>query len=403
MLIMNYKAIVRNITITTALFAGVTLNSVATADAEVSFVDIPNTFTNETLENSKLFIPDGNGPFPAVVIMHGSGGLWSNNNVNSGVMTTHFEEWGTRLQMNGYVALFIDSYTPRGVVEFHERRPAQDPAIDDAACSNRHVRPQDAYSALEWLQDQSYIIDNRVALMGFSQGGESTLVSVTDETIPQMQNDWTVRRLNWDDTVTNIVADAPYTVPDGQGFKTAVAYYPGCGFYNYFGQSSVAAANRYMPSCPTFVLHGTEDGLYSKNLYPEVLRDKSMMHAVQLNQADTTYPWTDMQNNHLTGTNPLWHQTYNNVGHSFDELDNNDVEYPTKLEAIDDVMTWLNFYLKDGGVVNSAVGDWLNFEGTSNTPGVPDGLTVTQPGRRTSGLLLPAVQNVRSSTRTSRR
>lgn len=330
--------------------------AVANPGPDVTFVDVPNTFTNETLEDSKLFIPAGTGPFPAVIVMHGSGGLWQNNNVNGGVMSGHFEEWGTRLQMNGYVALFIDSYTARGVVEFVEKRPAQDPSKDDAVCSNRLVRPSDAYSALEYLRDLDYVIDNRVGIMGFSQGGESTLASVVDESLINAKT-WEKRRLNWDNTKTLVPEDAPYTVPANQGFRTAVAYYPGCGFYAYFGAESGTGANMYMPYCPTYVIHGNEDGLYSGNLYPEKLKAKSAAHATLLNRPDTTYPWDDGQGGNETGINPLYHKLYNGVGHSFDELQANHPDYNTKLEAIDSVMIWLDFYLKPQG---PAPADWLD-------------------------------------------
>lgn len=330
--------------------------------ASVSLVSVDHSFTVETLENSKLFVPDGAGPFPAVVVMHGSGGLWKNDNALGGVMNDHFEEWGTRFQDAGYVALFIDSYTVRGVVEFANRRPAADPNLSDALCSNRHVRPLDAYSALDYLRAQPNVIDDRVALMGFSQGAESVLVAVTDESVSAMQAQWEVRYLNLDTTITNQPVPAPYTVPNGTGFRTAVAYYPGCGFYNYFGQSSVAAANRYMPSVPTFVLHGTDDSLYSDDLYPLVLRDKANLHAQAINEPVTIYPWPNGMGGNQSGVNPFWHQTYANVGHSFSELEPLEAGYDQKLAAIDDVMLWLEFYLEQNGIPDSSVEDWRLLE-----------------------------------------
>lgn len=340
----------------------------------ISFVDIPNLYTNETLENSKLFVPDGPGPFPAVIVMHGSGGLWKNNNPNSGDMNTHFEEWGTRLALAGYTALFIDSYTPRGIVEFAGRRPAENPALDDAICSTRHVRPTDAFSALAWLRDQDNIIDNRIALMGFSHGAESALVTVTDETIPQMQDDWTVRYQPLVGEIYNKDADPPMTVPDQEGFRTVVAYYPGCGFYNYFGKASEATAMRYMPHCPAFVLHGENDFLIDDENYHEALRDKSLLHAMLLNEPETVYPWNDGAE---SGINPLWHETYDHVGHSFSELDADDEHYDQKLKAIDDVMTWLEFYMKSDGVVDAGVGDWLDYGSVGGS--LSPGLTVQSP------------------------
>jgi poly(3-hydroxybutyrate) depolymerase len=52
--------------------------------------------------------PDGAGPFPAVVLLHGCGGNWRG-------MDTR---WGARFVRWGYVALSIDSYGPRGIKMF---------------------------------------------------------------------------------------------------------------------------------------------------------------------------------------------------------------------------------------------------------------------------------------------
>jgi dienelactone hydrolase len=335
------------------------LNLLAAPAASVQLVSIDNEFSTTTLSQNKLFTPAGNGPFPAVIVMHGSGGLWANDNPGPGIMNDHFEEWGVRFQDAGYVALFIDSYTPRGIVEFASRRPAQDPSVDDAICSTRHVRPTDAYTALHYLQQMPNIIDDRVALMGFSHGAESTLVSITDETIPAMQNQWLVRRLNLDTTVTNVPVDPPYTVPDAQGFRCAVAYYPGCGFFNYFGSASSTAAERYMPHCPTLLMHGSTDPLYIDNLYPNAFTAKSLNHATLINQPPTVYPWDDGMGGNLSGINPIWQVVYPGVGHSFSELEPGDPDHDQKLEAIDDTMQWLGFYLAP---LNSSVGAWSELE-----------------------------------------
>jgi len=47
--------------------------------------------------------PDGEGPFPAVVLLHTCGGLQQ-----------HVLEWAQRLRAHEYVALVLDSFTPRG-------------------------------------------------------------------------------------------------------------------------------------------------------------------------------------------------------------------------------------------------------------------------------------------------
>src|SRR5215475_2406356 len=48
--------------------------------------------------------PEGAGPFPAVVLMHGCGGISPSNH-----------EWSRWFRDEGYVALLVDSWTPRKV------------------------------------------------------------------------------------------------------------------------------------------------------------------------------------------------------------------------------------------------------------------------------------------------
>ena len=72
------------------------------------------SFTNQQgiVILGKLFKPAGAGPFPAVVMMHGCSGIYSNSNPTSGVASIN-REWGDRLVAAGYVALLVDSFTPR--------------------------------------------------------------------------------------------------------------------------------------------------------------------------------------------------------------------------------------------------------------------------------------------------
>src|SRR5262245_9846828 len=58
-----------------------------------------------------LFRPEGAGPFPAVVGLHGCGGL-SNNRFP---LLTRYRDWGQRLSKAGFVVIFPDSYGSRGM------------------------------------------------------------------------------------------------------------------------------------------------------------------------------------------------------------------------------------------------------------------------------------------------
>ena len=60
-----------------------------------------------------LFRPRGKGPFPAVVLLHGCGGLFKAG--TAGEIVARDREWALRLQELGYVAILPDSFNPRGV------------------------------------------------------------------------------------------------------------------------------------------------------------------------------------------------------------------------------------------------------------------------------------------------
>jgi dienelactone hydrolase len=108
--------------------------------------------------SGELFKPDGAGPFPAVVVLHGCGGL--------GV---HDQAWAQRLNRWGYVAFVIDSFGPRGVL---------------SVCGTPDVPPglraHDAFSAASWLRAQRFVDGARIGVIGFSHGGSTVMQTVLE-------------------------------------------------------------------------------------------------------------------------------------------------------------------------------------------------------------------------------
>lgn len=171
----------------------------------------------------KLFKPAGAGPFPAVVMMHGCSGAYSFSDPAKGVASL-YREWGDRLVMQGYVALLVDSFTPRNT---------QNQCGNGAnGVSEINARPFDAYAALGHLSSLPYVNAGRVGLLGWSHGASATLASI--------------------DATRNLNGTRP--------FKAAVAFYPGCGMYNAFGG---IGSSTWQPYSPTSILHGTADSLYA--------------------------------------------------------------------------------------------------------------------------------------------
>ena len=100
--------------------------------------------------------PDGDGPFPAVILLHGCDG----HNLN-------IVRWAAKLTYWGYVTLQVDSFQPRGVSAI-----CGSPGEARLYSQNR-VR--DAYDANIFLSTLPYVDSNKIALMGWSHGGWTTL------------------------------------------------------------------------------------------------------------------------------------------------------------------------------------------------------------------------------------
>ncbi len=97
-----------------------------------------------------LTTPPGAGPFPAVALIHSCLGLPGNRAAFAATLAS----WG-------YVALYVDEFAPRGLNE---------------TCSvDFPVGPADAAAALAYLERQPFVDARRVAIVGFSQGGDVAL------------------------------------------------------------------------------------------------------------------------------------------------------------------------------------------------------------------------------------
>jgi dienelactone hydrolase len=154
---------------------------------------------------AKLFKPAGNGPFPAVVLMHGCGG-WQPAVL--GALHTHALYFLDR----GYVVLNLDSFGSRGnsggtVCESNARLVN---ALD--------YRTYDAFDALHYLQSLKFVNPKSVFLMGQSNGGSVAINAAK---------------------MTGL-----------QGFRAVAAYYPWCGS---LGASSVKLTS------PLIIFSGSKD------------------------------------------------------------------------------------------------------------------------------------------------
>eukprot|EP01122_Echinamoeba_exundans_P000180 TRINITY_DN10158_c0_g1_i1.p1 TRINITY_DN10158_c0_g1~~TRINITY_DN10158_c0_g1_i1.p1 ORF type:complete len:402 (+),score=39.85 TRINITY_DN10158_c0_g1_i1:20-1225(+) len=278
-----------------------------------------------------LVRPATGGPFPAMVVLHGVGGMWSSS--NNGNMISNFEEWAQILPARNIVAIFPDSYTPRGFSDFRSRRPAEDPNVDDSPISPAYVRPEDAFRAMRYLRGlTAFVQPDLIGVMGFSHGAETSLSSVLDLSINKTA--WTVSYMFINGSIMN---NYPVPAPPragGPSFKFCIAWYPGCGFYSYYGSVSSTAAGNYMPSVPTLMFHGTADPLFTSG-YPPILTAKSAAQASSLGRS----------------SNPITNVTFDNAAHSFDQVtaaapgQQETADQAAKRLARQQALSWIDTYL----------------------------------------------------------
>jgi dienelactone hydrolase len=185
-------------------------------------LDADLTGGKPTTIEAAVFKPRGHGPFAAVVLLHGCGGLYRWQGRRKGQMVQRNAEWAERLAKAGYVVLLPDSFTSRGV---HESCTVKDRPVDSS-----RERPRDAYAALLWLQRQHDVKADRVALMGWSNGGGTVLHTVAADS-----------------------PGRPAALPKGD-FRAAVAFYPGCS-----DPHTSTSARRWRTAVSLMILQGEAD------------------------------------------------------------------------------------------------------------------------------------------------
>jgi dienelactone hydrolase len=172
--------------------------------------------------------PAGDGPFPAVVILHDCSGLGPRS---SGMVW----RWSSELTQRGYVTIWPDSFTPRG-------RPTGVCAGASPPRISYEQRSGDAYAALTYLASLPFVNARRIALMGGSHGGSSTLAAIVDTPENAKRND--------------------------AGFAAAIALYPACGrSYGTWsaqrgkepGKPITGYAGAFKPVAPLLILIGALD------------------------------------------------------------------------------------------------------------------------------------------------
>jgi dienelactone hydrolase len=165
-----------------AIFAGAVMLALMLTSCASTPLDKFPTAEGDRIPGSraKIFIPDGAGSHPAIVMLHTCGGI-----------APHLDMWAARLVRAGYVVLKVDSFGPRGVGSVCDQWGV---SVDQVAA--------DALAAAEHLRKLPFVDHDRIAVVGFSYGAMAGLRLASDSYLKRQK----------------------YPVP----FRAVVAFYPFC-------------------------------------------------------------------------------------------------------------------------------------------------------------------------------
>ena len=175
-------------------------------------VDIP---LSSGALHAQLYKPEGDGPFPVVIAMHGCGGLGD----SAEPVQRRYRDWAESLLRDGKAVLLPDSYGSR------ELGPQC--RVKERRILARRERVADIMASRQWLLQQPWTARDRISLMGWANGASALLWAVR----PQSPT----RKIE----------------PD---FRSAVAFYPDCRISSGLGWSA---------RVPTLLLIGAKDDVSS--------------------------------------------------------------------------------------------------------------------------------------------
>ncbi|MBP1095859.1 dienelactone hydrolase family protein [Bradyrhizobium diazoefficiens] len=195
----------------TALFLMLLMSAARAAPAPQQ-VEIP---LGSGILHAQLYKPEGAGPFPTVIALHGCGGLGG----HADPVLPRYRDWAERLLKAGNAVLLPDSYGSR------ELGPQC--RVKETHVKARRERVADVAAARAWLMKQAWVARDRVSLIGWANGASTLL--------------WAVRP-------QNAARDA------GPDFRAAIAFYPDC---------RISAGLGWSARVPTLVLIGANDDVSS--------------------------------------------------------------------------------------------------------------------------------------------
>ena len=137
-----------------ALTLALSLMALVAAPARAAVIQIVPPTASTPAIPVYIARPPGNGPFPAVLLLHGCAGF-------DGLLAIGAD----RLAAHGYVGAALDVLGPHGM-----QTACNGPSDGDEAGAARAV--------LAWLRTQPYVMLDKLAVIGFSMGADAALTLI---------------------------------------------------------------------------------------------------------------------------------------------------------------------------------------------------------------------------------
>lgn len=214
-------------------------------NATTLLLEVINETDGKTIPVYLALPTERSAPLKTVLVLHGSGGPWDDDDLdgdgvtetcNVGTPSTQTRRWRDLLLENKFAAVFADSYSPRNTCE--NEGGYKNPPLK-FVISGTFIRNRDAYAILSllkrlvWQGSNTPVIDHeRIALVGFSDGGTSAESTLYDVTATPKTWEW---KQSFSGTTYKAEVLPPPDVAETERFIAGVFYYPGSYHNGYYG------------------------------------------------------------------------------------------------------------------------------------------------------------------------
>jgi len=241
--------------------------------------------------------PEGDGPFPAVLLYSGCEGLW-----RDGKRLAVMGIYSKIAVEHGVVAIVVDSFTPRGI--------GYETAITDVCTGwllRGAARAGDVAVTIPYARDLPYVDPDRIAIAGWSHGGWTVmdfLAMRPDEIVPYSLTEWP--------------ADAV------SGLTSVYLSYPYCGM-NASGFPTLAPSQGFAEPRPIWAIHGTADTtappLPCREAYDKAVAEGAPVNSETIDGATHAFDRPDLEPGSTSKYNPAFAQiAYERFGRFLDDV-----------------------------------------------------------------------------------